>query len=86
MIHVHDIALSVLLLGAGLPDPAGSSAVMSPDRYMSAAGTNQTVAGKPGEGSILLAAGGKGGEKYLSGKAGGRYGIGGTAGGKKDRK
>lgn len=83
--NANAIALSALLLGAGLFGSSSAQAVMTPDQYGSAHGPAQAATGKPAAALIQLADGGKGGDKYLSGKAGGAKGIGGQKG-KKDGK
>jgi hypothetical protein len=80
--YANAIALSALLLGAGLLGTPSAQAGLAAGGH----GSVQTAAVTSTAGVIQLAAGGKLGDKYMSGKAGGRYGIGGTAGGKKARK
>ena len=80
--HANAIALSALLLGAGLLGPPSAQAGLAADEH----GSAQTATVNSTAGAFQLADGGKLGDKYMSGKAGGRYGIGGTAGGKKPRK
>jgi hypothetical protein len=68
------IALSALLIAAGLPGSAGAQAAVTQDysaHSVPAATEMPSVV-------IRLADGAKGGDKYMSGKAGGRYGIGGS--------
>jgi hypothetical protein len=77
--YANALALSALLLGAGLLGPSSAQAGLVAGEY----GSAQTAPASSTAGVIQLAAGGKLGDKYMSGKAGGRYGVGGTAGGKK---
>lgn len=72
--RTNAMALSALLLGAGLLSSAGAQAAIT---HGSSAGPAPTATGVP-PGATKLTDGAKAGDKYLSGKAGGRYGIGGT--------
>lgn len=83
--HANAIALSALLLGAGLLGASSAQAVMTPDQG-SIVGPAPASSEPPAAALIQLAEGHKGGDKYMSGKAGGRHGVGGTAGGKKGGK
>ena len=72
--RANTIALSALLIAAGLPSSAGarSAATQGYSAHSVPAAT------KIPSGVIRLADGAKGGDKYMSGKAGGRFGIGGS--------
>jgi hypothetical protein len=68
------IALSALLIAAGLLGSAGARAAAT-QGYSAHSVPATTEMPSP---VIRLADGAKGGDKYMSGKAGGRYGIGGS--------
>ena len=68
------VALSTLLLGAGLLSSAGAQAATT----QGCSRDSLPAATKIPSGVIQLAEGGKLGDRYLAGRAGGRYGIGGT--------
>ncbi|MGH6928891.1 MAG: hypothetical protein ACREEV_11280 [Dongiaceae bacterium] len=76
--NANAVAISALLLGAGLMGASAAHAAVTPDPYGSAHGTVQAATRTSAVAPIQLADGGKGGDKYLSGKAGGAKGIGGT--------
>jgi hypothetical protein len=83
--HANVIALSALLLGAGMLGASSAQAVMTPDPYGSIVASAQPASEQPAAAFIQLADGGKLGDKYMAGKAGGAKGIG-SQKGKKEGK
>ena len=81
--YANVIALSGLLLGAGLLSASGAQAGLTSDS--SIVGTVQPASEQPAAPLTQLADGGKLADKYMAGKAGGAKGIG-TDKGKKDGK
>jgi hypothetical protein len=70
------IALSVLLLGAGMVGSPTAQAAMTGDPYGAAHSLAQVASEQPVAAPIRVADGGKLGDKYMSGKSGGAKGIG----------
>ncbi len=70
------IALSALLLGAGMVGSPSAQAAMTSDPYGSPHTPAQVASENPAAAPIQLADGGKLGDKYMSGKSGGAKGIG----------